>query len=76
MFNPYKEAFKDRTIFLSYAMVVYCLFWLVLLVAKSRMTRAKDEERRRQDEEYCKNMERLADEAIRANNVKADFCGG
>ncbi len=73
VFNPYKEVFKDRTIFLSYAMVVYCLFWLVLLVVKSRMTRVKDEERHRQDEEYRKNMERLADEAIRANNVKADF---
>ena len=72
-FMPDSEVFARRSIILAYTFTFYMLFVITVIVARQRMLRKKRIEQEKKDEAYRIEKEKLAREAIRANEAKTDF---
>lgn len=72
-FMPDSEVFARRSIILAYTFTFYMLFVITVVVARQRMLRKRRIEQERKDEAYRIEKEKLAREAIRANEAKTDF---
>lgn len=70
---PESEVFTNRSLIMSYTLSLYLVFVVVLLIVRQRMLQIRHLEQEKQDEIYKKEKERLANDAIRANEVKTDF---
>ena len=70
---PESEVFTNRSLIISYTLSLYLVFVVVLLIVRQRMVQIRHLEQEKQDEIYKKEKERLANDAIRANEVKTDF---
>lgn len=70
---PESEVFTNRSLIMSYTLYLYLVFVVVLLIVRQRMLQIRHLEQEKQDEIYKKEKERLANDAIRANEVKTDF---
>lgn len=70
---PESEVFTNRSLIMSYTLSLYLVFVVVLLIVRQRMLQIRHLEQAKQDEIYKKEKERLANDAIRANEVKTDF---
>ncbi len=73
VYLPDSEVFTNRSLIMSYTMSCYMLLVIVVLVIWQRLMRSKRLEQERKDKIYRKEKDRLAKEAIRANEVKTDF---
>ncbi len=67
------EVFARRSVILSYTFILYMLFVIAFIAVRQRMLRKKHIEQERKDEAYRIEKEKLAREAIRANEAKTDF---
>lgn len=72
-FMPDSEVFARRSIILAYTFIFYMLIVITVIVARQRLLRKKRIEQERKDEAYRIEKEKLAREAIRANEAKTDF---
>lgn len=72
-FMPDSEVFARRSIILAYTFIFYMLIVITVIVARQRLLRKKRIEQERKDEAYRIEKEKLALEAIRANEAKTDF---
>lgn len=72
-FMPDSEVFARRSIILAYTFIFYMLIVITVIVARQRLLRKKRIEQERKDEAYRIEKEKLAQEAIRANEAKTDF---
>ena len=72
-YMPESEVFTRRSIVLPYLLLIYVFAVAVVVVVRRMILRKKQLEQKRIDEEYRANNERLAKEAIRANEAKTDF---
>lgn len=72
-FMPDSEVFARRSIILAYTFIFYILFVIAVIVVRQRQLRKKRIEQERKDEAYRIEKEKLAREAIRANEAKTDF---
>lgn len=70
---PESEVFTNRSLIMSYTVSLYLVFVVVLLIVRQRMLQIRHLEQEKQDEIYKQEKERLANDAIRANEVKTDF---
>ena len=70
---PESEVFTNRSLIMSYTLSLYLVFVVVLLIVRQRMLQIRHLEQEKQDEIYKQEKERLANDAIRANEVKTDF---
>ena len=68
-----KEVFTERKLALAYLSVVYALLVGTVFLVYGRAVSAKEKERRKSEKIYNAERERLANEAMRANEAKTDF---
>ncbi len=68
-----KEVFTERSLTLAYLAVVYVILIGTSLLVYSRVTSAKEKEKRKDEAVHNAQVKRLADEAMRANEAKTDF---
>lgn len=68
-----KEVFTERKLALAYLSVVYALLIGAVFLVYNRAVSAKEKERRKSEEIYIAERERLAGAAMRANEAKTDF---
>ena len=72
-YMPSLEVFSQRSTMMSYTMMLYLLAVAILVVLRSTMLYGKRMEEQRREEIYSAEKEKLAQQAIRANEVKTDF---
>lgn len=73
VYLPDDGVFTNRALIMSYTLALYMVLVIVVLVIRQNIIRTKRLEQERKDEIYRTERERLAQEAIRANEVKTDF---
>lgn len=72
-FFPESEVFTKRSIVLPYLVLIYVLALVVIVIVRRLILHKKQLEQDRIYEEYRLNNEKLAEQAIRANEVKTEF---
>mgnify|MGYP002524155675 CR=1 FL=1 len=72
-YMPESDVFAKRSTILSYMFVLYMLVIVAIITVRQRILHKKRIEQERKDEAYRIEKEKLAQEAIRANEVKTDF---
>ena len=72
-FFPEAEVFTKRSIVLPYLVLIYVLALVVIVIVRRLILHKKQLEQERIYEEYRLNNEKLAEQAIRANEVKTEF---
>lgn len=73
VYLPDAEVFTNRSLIMSYTLASYMFFVIVVLILRQRLIFTKQREQEQKDEVYRKEKDRLAKDAIRANEVKTDF---
>ena len=73
VFIPRNEVFANRTLLLAYSVLFYVAFIVVMAAVRYRFVRIKKAEREKSEAEYRAKLDKLASEAIRANEAKTDF---
>lgn len=68
-----EEVFAGRSLKLAYLAVIYVVFVSVVLFAFFAIMHSKEREQAEQEAKYHAEVDRLAKEAVRANQVKTDF---
>lgn len=72
-FMPDSSVFARRSVVLPYMLLCYLVAVAVIIAVRQMSIRKKRIEQERQEEEYRKEKDKLAQEAIRANEAKTDF---
>lgn len=72
-FFPESEVFTKRSIVLPYLVLIYVLALVVIVIVRRLILHKKQLEQDRIYEEYRLNNQKLAEQAIRANEVKTEF---
>lgn len=72
-FMPESSVFERRSVILPYLLLFYLCGLTIIVVLRQLSLRKKRLEQERKDEEYRKEKDKLAQEAIRANEAKTDF---
>ena len=72
-FFPEAEVFTKRSVVLPYLVLIYVLALVVIVIVRRLILHKKQLEQERIYEEYRINNEKLAEQAIRANEVKTEF---
>ena len=72
-FMPESSVFERRSVILPYLLLFYLCGLTIIVVLRQLSLRKKRLEQERKDEEYRKEKNKLAQEAIRANEAKTDF---
>ena len=72
-YMPNADVFVRRSMILPYLLLFYLLAVSVIITVRAMTIRKKREEQERKDEAYRIEKEKLAAEAIRANEAKTDF---
>ena len=73
VFMPEKEVFASRSLLLAYSVLFYVAVIVVMTAVRYRFVRIKKAEREKSEAAYRAQMNRLASEAIRANEAKTEF---
>ncbi len=73
VYLPDSAVFTNRSLIMSYTLSLYMVLVIVVLVIRQQLIRTKRLEQERKDAIYRKEREKLAKEAILANEVKTDF---
>ncbi len=72
-YMPNADVFGRRSVILPYLLLFYLLAVSVIITVRAMTIRKKREEQEKKDEAYRIEKEKLAAEAIRANEAKTDF---
>ena len=72
-FMPESSVFERRSVILPYLLLFYLCGLTIIVILRQLSLRKKRLEQERKDEEYRKGKDKLAQEAIRANEAKTDF---
>ena len=72
-FMPESSVFARRSVILPYLLLFYLFVLTIIVVVRQLSLRKKRLEQERKDEENRKEKDKLAQEAIRANEAKTDF---
>lgn len=70
---PEKMLFMQRSVLFAYSAAIYVVLLMIGIALHGRMDYLRRRERERTQERYRAEMDRLAKDAIRANEVKSDF---
>lgn len=73
VFYPEQRLFMQRSILLAYTSVVYILLVMIGIALHLRLDYVRRRERERARDKHREEMDRLAKDAIRANEAKTDF---
>lgn len=73
VFMPEKEVFASRSLLLAYSVLFYVAVIVVMTAVRYRFVGIKKAEREKSEAAYRAQLDKLASEAIRANEVKTDF---
>ena len=73
VFYSEQRLFMQRSVLLAYTAAVYVLLMMIGIALHGRMDYVHRRERERSREKYRTEMDRLAKDAIRANEAKTDF---
>lgn len=68
-----KDVYQQRTTAIAYAMSFYVLVVVIIASVLQFFDRIRAEEQRKKDAEYARYTDKLAKEAIRANQAKTEF---
>ena len=72
-YMPNSDVFGGRSVIIPYLLLFYLLAVSVIITVRAMIIRKKREEQEKRDEAYRIEKEKLAAEAIRANEAKTDF---
>lgn len=72
-YMPNSDVFSGRSVIIPYLLLFYLLAVSVIITVRAMIIRKKREEQEKRDEAYRIEKEKLAAEAIRANEAKTDF---
>lgn len=70
---PMTDVFVSSSLLLAYLMLAYVLFVFILFFIRQSFLQTKRFEKEKADAAYREELDRIAKEAIRANEVKSDF---
>lgn len=73
VFIPANEVFANRSLLLAYSVLFYVAIIVVMAAVRYRVVRMEKAEREKSEAEYRAKLDKLASEAIRANEAKTDF---
>lgn len=73
VFIPANEVFANRSLLLAYSVLFYVAIIVVMVAVRYRVVRMEKAEREKSEAEYRAKLDKLASEAIRANEAKTDF---
>lgn len=73
VFIPEKDVFASRSLLFAYSVLLYVAVIVVMTAVRYRFVRIKKAEREKSEAAYRAQLDKLASEAIRANEAKTDF---
>ena len=73
VYLPDEQVFANRSLVSAYIVLFYFAALTAMTGLQHRFMRTRTAEQNKKDAEYRKELDRLANEAIRANEVKTDF---
>lgn len=73
VYLPKEEVFADRSLISAYVALFYLAALFAMFTLRHRFIMNKTVEQKKKETEYRKELDRLAAEAIRANDVKTEF---